>query len=356
MCLDIDGQADGNDGPFVDEAALMADKDEAALAVTSRDADIVWLFDLRKDAGVHQHDSAHSSILIHDRFLYLNTSNGVDSTHRKIAAPDAPAFVVFDKETGRLVARETEGISPRTFHCNWSSPLLGEIGGAARVFYAGGDGIVYGFAPLTAVPPAGQIDALKTVWRFDYDPTAPKENIHEYVSNRRESPSNVKGIPVFYKNRLYVASGGDIWWGKREARLTCCDATGTGDVTATATRWTYPLKEHVCATPSIYHGLVFIGDLGRVLHCVDAETGAVCWTHEMRGEIWASTLCADNKVYVGTRRGEFYVFAAEREKKLLHTVLLDSAVCGSPTAANGTLYVTTFSYLYAIGLPAPAQK
>ncbi len=351
MCLDIDGQADGNDGPFTGEAALFAAKDEAAPPLSPRDADVLWMFDLRNDGGIHQHDSAHASILIHGRFLYVNTSTGVDSTHRKIATPEAPALVVFEKETGRLVAREREGITARTFHCNWSSPLLGEVGGQERVFYAGGDGIVYGFAPLAAVPPAGQVDVLATVWRFDCDPKAPKEDIHQYISNRKESPSNVKGMPVFYKGRLYVASGGDIWWGKREARLACVDAAGAGDVTATATRWTYPLKEHVCATPSIANGLVFIGDLGKLLHCVDAETGAPCWTHETRGEIWASTMCADGKVYVGSRRGDFYVFAAEREKKLLCSVMLDGAVCGSPTAANGTVYIATFSSLYAIGLP-----
>ncbi|HAK93914.1 MAG TPA: pyrrolo-quinoline quinone [Planctomycetes bacterium] len=351
MCLDIDGQADGNDGPFLGEAALMAAKDEEPLALTPRDADIVWTFDLRNDAGVHQHDSAHASILIHGRFLYLNTSNGVDSTHRAIAAPEAPALVVFDKETGRLVARESEGISARTFHCNWSSPLLAEIDGGPQILFAGGDGIVYAFAPLAALPPAGAIETLTTIWRFDCDPAAPKENIHQYVSNRRESPSNVKGMPVFYKNRVYAASGGDIWWGKREAKLTCFTPGGTGDITAKAARWTYPLKEHCCGTPSISNGLVFIGDLGRLVHCVDAETGAPCWTHETRGEVWASTLVADGKVYVGTRRGEFSIFAAEREKKVLATVMLDGPVCSSATAANGTVYVATFSRLYAIGLP-----
>jgi len=351
MCLDINGQADGNDGPFLDEANLLAAKDEEPSALAPRDADIIWTFDLRKDAGVHQHDAAHASILLHGRFLYLNTSNGVDSTHRAIAAPEAPALVVFDKETGRLLAREAEGISARTFHCNWSSPLLAEVGGAPQVLFAGGDGIVYAFAPLAAAPPAGAVATLAPLWRFDCDPAAPKEDIHRYVSNRRESPSVVKGMPVFHKGRVYVASGGDIWWGKREAKLTCFEPGGTGDITGKAARWNYVLKQHCCGTPAIYNGLVFIGDLGRRVHCVDAETGVPCWVHETRGEVWASPLAADGKIYVGTRRGEFSILAAEREKQVLATVMLDGPVFSSATAANGTLYVATFSRLYAIAAP-----
>ena len=41
-------------------------------------------------------------------------------------------------------------------------------------------------------------------------------------------------MPVFHNNRLYVAGGGDIWWGKNEAWLKCIDATRTGDITTKA--------------------------------------------------------------------------------------------------------------------------
>ena len=55
--------------------------------------------------------------------------------------------------------------------------------------------------------------------------------MHRFNSNRRESPSNIYGMPVFHGNRLYVAGGGDIFWGKNEAWLKCLDATGAGDMT-----------------------------------------------------------------------------------------------------------------------------
>jgi outer membrane protein assembly factor BamB len=68
----------------------------------------------------------------------------------------------------------------------------------------------------------------------------------------------------------------------------------------------------------------------------------------LKGELWASAFLADGKVFVGTRRGDFWVFAASREKKLLSTVELGAPLSATATAANGTLYVSTMTHLYAI--------
>lgn len=346
LCLDADGMADGNDGPFRDEGRHMMPAGQEALEPGPKDADVLWLFDMIRECGIRQHDSANCSILLDGRFLYVNTSNGVDDTHRHIASPDAPCLIVIDKTTGRLVARDGEHIGPRIFHCTWSSPALGFVNGKKEIFYAGPDGVIYGFEPVTDVTDG--VQTLKKIWRFDIDPTAPKEDVHQFMGNRTVSPSTIHAMPVFADGRLYVAGGGDVWWGKRQAWLIGLDPAGSGDLTATAQRWSYPLSRHVLATPSVWNGLAFIGDLGRKIHCVDAVTGTVCWTHDVQGEVWGSTLVADGKVYAGTRRGEFIVFEAARQKRVLSSILLDSPISATPVAANGTLYVTTRQHLYAV--------
>jgi len=102
------------------------------------------------------------------------------------------------------------------------------------------------------------------------------------------------------------------------------------------------------STPAIYNDLVFIADCGRAFHCLDAETGKPYWTGEIQGEAWASPLVADGKVYLGTRSGSFYVFAASKEKKILSTAELGDPISATATAANGVLYVATMKHLYAV--------
>ncbi|MBL7043806.1 MAG: PQQ-binding-like beta-propeller repeat protein [Pirellulaceae bacterium] len=348
ICLDLNGQADGNDGPYRDEGRHMAPAGMPPMEVTSIDADIVWLFDMPAELDVHPHDSPCSSILIDGPNLYLNTSNGVDRIHSGIPQPDAPSLIVLDKQTGRLLAQDGEHIGPRVFHCTWSSPSLGTVNGERRIFFCGGDGVCYAFKPLGSNQQVGPAKTLERVWRFDCDPTAPKDNVHRYMRNRQESPSTIMGMPVFHNNRIYVTGGGDIWWGKHQAWVKCIDATGTGDATETGLIWSHPVDDHCCATPAIHDGLVFVSDYGKNIHCLDAETGKPYWVQETRAPMFGSTLVADGKVYVGNKRSNLWVFAASKQQDVLATIGLDSPIIATPVAANGTLYVATFKSLYAI--------
>lgn len=365
VCLDLHGMHNGNDGPFLDEGRHMAPDGQPPLEPGPTDADVLWRLDLRTEAGVRPHDSSHCSILLDGPYLYVNTSNGLTSKHDGVDRPEAPSLVVIDKMTGKLVAREREGISERIFHCTWSSPALGEVDGRRMVFFAGGNSFIYGFEALrpgAAAQPlidftagAGRaprvddcVPSLRCVWRFDCDPAAPKLDIHQYIRNREVSPSTIKSMPVFHNDRLYVTVGGDIWWGKREAWLKCISTAGNGDVTKTGLLWSYPLERHACSTPAVDDGLVYTADLGGKVHCVDAETGEARWVHDARHEIWASPLVADGRVYLGTRRGTLWILAAGPELRVLDEIRLDDGIYSTCVAANGTLYVATMSTLYAI--------
>ncbi len=371
LCLDVKGMANGNDGPFKDEGAYMVQgpmadatnqitaraaelatpnsKPETTIPPGPLDADILWKFDLTAGAGIWSHDGSHSSILIRGDHLYLNSGTGVDNTHRKIRTPNAPGLVVLDKRTGAYLARDDERIAPETFHCNWSSPSLGVVNGQETVFFCGGNGVVYGFEPLAKNHSAGGgLAKLKKVFQFDFDPDAPRTEVHRFTTNKREGPSNIYGMPVFLDGKLYVAGGGDIFWGKNEAWLKCIDVTKTDDGTRTAQVWSYPVEKHVMATPAIFNGLIFISDIGRKMHCVEAATGKPIWTHDIKGDSWASPYVADGKVYLGTRAGSFYVWAATREKLVLMETELRTPISATATAANGVLYVATMQNLYAI--------
>jgi len=347
VCLDADGLAKGNDGPFTDEGAHLAGPGNPPLQPAALDADILWLFDMRAQVGVRPHNASNASPLLVGNRLYITTSNGVAPDHKHPPAPDAPSLVVLDKRTGRLVAKDAAGIGRRLFHGQWSSPALGEVGGKALIFFGGGDGVLYAFEALPE-PPADAPATLRQVWAFHCDPAGRADDPYLFFNNRREGPSLIFGMPVFHDGRVYVAASGDPWHGKRASVLMCVEANGAGDVTRSANAWSYTMQAYCLATAAVGDGLVYIPDMEGRIHCLDAATGQAVWIHEAKGEIYGSPLLADGKVYVGTRRREFWTLAAGREKRVISRVTLDSAMHTTPVAANGVLYVATDTMLYAI--------
>ena len=127
---------------------------------------------------------------------------------------------------------------------------MGEVNGRKQVIVGGGDGVLYAFDALDHALAGKNEPArkLKKVWSFDCDPAGPKENVAQFSGNKKVSPSNISGMPVFVDGRVYVAAGGDLWWGKRQSWLKCIDPTKEGDVTKTAEVWSYPMASH--CTPS----------------------------------------------------------------------------------------------------------
>jgi outer membrane protein assembly factor BamB len=351
VCLDAHGMSNGNDGPFMDEAGHQTPDGKDPVPAGPADADILWVTDLRNVAGIWPHDTCYGNPLLHGDFLYLNSNNGVDNTHRAIRKPDAPSLIVLDKRTGRLVAKDDEHIGPRIFHNTYSSPALGTVRGRELVCFGGGDGMLYAFDALTEMPPAGSVSSLKRAWKFDPDPGAPKTDVHRFTGNRKISPSTIMTPPVFVGDRIYVTHGGDLWWGKNEAWLKCLAADQPGDSTTTTALWSYQLKQS-CSTPAVAGPLTFTADTAeKALICIETATGKELWQHPLGGEIWSSPLVADGKLYIGTRRGKLFIFAADREPELLCETTLDSPISAAPTTANGVVYVTTAESLYALAKP-----
>ncbi len=68
---------------------------------------------------------------------------------------------------------------------------------------------------------------------------------------------------------------------------------------------------------AVHDGLCYASELAGYIHCLDAQTGKLYWTHDTKANIWSSPSWADNKVYLGTDDGTVWVFAHGKEKKIL---------------------------------------
>jgi outer membrane protein assembly factor BamB len=351
ICLDLHGMANGNDGPFKDEANyVVRDTGKPPATIGPKDADIIWVYDMMDELGVFPHNASNSSPLILGDLVYVCTSNGQDWTHVNIPSPLSPSYIALNKKTGEFAGEDDAGIGPKIYHGQWASPSAGKVGDAWQVYAGGGDGVLYA---LDSVPKKGEETSfLHKIWWFDVNP--PEYKKHKYPA--AEGPSEINATPVFYKNRVYVALGQDPEHGEGVGRLVCVDPAKKGDVTGSALIWEYRGIHRSISTVSIdpETNLLFVGDFSGFVHCLDADTGKLHWTHDMKAHMWGSTFVADGKVYVGDEDGDLVVLAAAKEKKLISETNLNAPVYSTPVVANGVIYVASNTHLYAFGDTAPA--
>ena len=316
LCLDREGQSNGNGGPFTDELAYMGVTGSNAVLEAS-DGDILWRFDGLAELDVVPHDTCASTPLLSDGLLYVGTANGVDGGHQRCPRPDAPMLAVLDAQTGRLVAKDDERTGRRLLHGSWSSPCRGEAGGKDLVFMGGGDGWLYAFAvPVAAAD--GRVQTLRKVWAADCNP--PHFRMRDGLPlaysawNRRvaDGPSEPVATPVFDRGRVYVAIGQSPLHGLGNGCLSCFDAA-TGAVV-----WRSESLGRTLSTVALCDGVIYLPDGAGELHAFDAATGATLWSHALGGPVnYANARVADGKVYVGTEKGDFWIFRAGRDKVVL---------------------------------------
>ena len=87
LCLDIEGMANGNDGPFKDEAQYVVGPGKPKAKIGPKDADIIWRYDMMDELGVFPHNASNCSVLIVgdiDLCLHLQRP-GLDALEHSLA-------------------------------------------------------------------------------------------------------------------------------------------------------------------------------------------------------------------------------------------------------------------------------
>ncbi|MGC8829301.1 MAG: PQQ-binding-like beta-propeller repeat protein [Verrucomicrobiia bacterium] len=357
LCLDIDGMKNGNDPPFLDEANyVVQDTDTPSSTPGEKDADIIWLFNMLDEVGSLPHNAVNGSPLVIGNILYATTSNGADFNHNYgyVPFPFAPNVIALDATTGRLIATDDAQNGMNIFHGQWSSISSGKVNDNNLIFYGGGDGWLYA---LNAKPiKKSDKYILPVIWKADCNP--PEYKFRDGAKIKYpdpNGPSEIVSTPVFFSNRVYVTIGQDPENGEGVGRLLCFDATRSDNITTNGLIWDCKDIKRSLSTVSIdpETGLLFVADFSGFVYCFDALNGKMFWSYDMKGHIWGSTLVADGKVYVGNEEGDFVVLPAKKEfnplkDKPLFSTNFGSPIYSTPVIANGVLYVSTPTTLYAI--------
>ena len=323
VCLDVEGLANGNDGPFMDETGT-----------GPTDGDILWSYDMIGELDVFPHNLATGSPLIVGDVLYTVTSNGVDEGHVNIPSPFSPHIIALDKNTGELIWENVD-VGEGVLHGSWTNPAYAEIAGREQIIVAGGDGIVYSLDAATG----------EEIWQFDGNP---KDS--EWILGGRGTRNNILSTPVIYNDRVYIGVGQDPEHGEAPGHFYAIDATGTGDVTDTHKVWSRDGEDfyRTMSTAAIADGILYISSLSGFLHALDPDTGEEFWTYDAFAAVWGSPFVVDGKVFLGDEDGDIVVLRAGREMEELAELNMGASVYSTPVVRDGVMYILTRNRLWAI--------
>ena len=321
-CLDTKGFSDGeNNGPYREEVF----KDNAA-------ADIVWQLDMPA-LGVFPHEACNSAVLSLGDLLLVSTSNGQNEGHTRVPSPRAPSLIAVDKRTGELVWRAI-GAGDKVLHGSWSSPVAVNVNGQTEVLFGGGDGWLRSYDAATG----------HELWRFDGNPKDARWLPRAGVLSR----NFIIASPVFADGRVFLAMGQSPGHGNAPSFVYAINPNGRGDITQSGLLWTSRDVSRVVGTPIVKDGLLYVGDVGGTIHCLDAATGVQLWKHETNEAIWGCLLLAGDRLYVGNAGGLMTVLRAGRRKELLGEIEMDAPLYARPAVVGDALYLATANRLYLI--------
>jgi outer membrane protein assembly factor BamB len=296
-------------------------------------ADIVWELDMCGRLGVFPHEATNSEVLPVGDLLMVSTSNGQNEGHTRVPSPRAPSLIAVDKRSGNVVWRAI-GAGEQVLHGQWSSPVAANVNGRVQVLFGGGDGWLRAYDAASG----------HEIWRFDGNPKDARWLPRPGVLSR----SSIIASPVFADGRVFVAMGQSPGHGTGPSLIHAISPNGQGDVTGSRLLWTSREVGRVVGTPIAKDGLLYVGDLGGTIHCLDAATGAHVWKHETNGAIWGSLLLAGDRLYVGNVEGTMTVLRAGRQKQLLGQIEMDAPLYSPPAPIGDALYLATANRLYLI--------
>lgn len=104
-------------------------------------------------------------------------------------------------------------------------------------------------------------------------------------------------------------------------------------------------------SPLLIDEEIYLVDDRAVATCVDARTGQVHWQERLGGggNVSASPVAADGKIYVVTQEGKTHVLKPGKSCEVLAENQLEGALMASPVPVGKSLYLRTEHALYRIG-------
>jgi len=283
------------------------DGEGIAMHAYSFDGQLQWQRDLGpfKQIQPTTHGAGNSPIVFQDKVFFANEQD------------DEASILGLDAKTGKIVWK-----TPRQgFRTCYSTPFILEKNGS------GAEVIISSTAGVASL-----------------DPHSGKEN-WIYTWTFMNKPLRTVGSPV-YAGGLILATSGD---GGGDRHAIAVKAEGKGDVTKTHLVWENTKSLPYVPTAVVHGDYVYtVADRGGVAACWKAQTGEQVWAQRLGGDVSASPIVIDGKLYVINEEGEVYVFKAAPKFEALGKTPVGEPVIATPAVAGGKLFIRGKSHLFCI--------
>jgi outer membrane protein assembly factor BamB len=228
-------------------------------------------------------------------------------------------LLALDAKTGE-VAWEAKR---KDFRACYSTPFLMEKGGPAEL-------IVGSTAGITSYDPAKGTVNWDYTWKFNF--TKPLRTVASPIA----------------ANGMIFANSGD---GDGSRQTIAIKVGGKGQDVSKNLVWENHEKNVFPYVPCfLARGdyLFTVNDKAEAV-CYRAATGEQVWSERLGNGVTASPIMVNGNVYVVDRDGKVFVFAAEKEYKLLGKSSIGEPVSATPAVADGKLYIRGQEHLFCIG-------
>ena len=158
---------------------------------------------------------------------------------------------------------------------------------------------------------------------------------------------NCEGIPDYVCPSIVSHEGVVYVLGGRSSMTVAVKAGGKGKVEEL---WRARVGANVTSPVVFEDHLYWVSDRNSTAYCLKLSNGEVVYQERVDSQPYASSIIADGKIFVVTRRGGTIVLAAKPEfEKLAHNRLTDDAQFNaSPIVSGQTLYLRSDRNLYSI--------
>jgi outer membrane protein assembly factor BamB len=263
----------------------------------------LWHRDLGRFTS--QHGPGFSPIVVDGKVIVNNDQDG------------AAVLLAFDGKTGEPAWQ----VERKPFRACYSTPFVLEQN-------AGKELVVTSTAGITGYALADGKELWHYAWSF---PVKPLRTV---------------GSSVVADGLVFGCSGD----GDGSRHMIAVKLPGKGGESKPSLAWAKDSQTPYVPTFVAHEGHLYgVLDNGNAL-CFEAKTGKRAWMARLAGNVSASPLLIDGKVYVFDEKGDGYVFAASPEGlKVLAKNRVGEPVMATPAVVDGRLYIRGDKRLYCVG-------